>query len=146
MRYVDNTGRIFYPHDMWEDAENGLYCRQQSTESRLKKCIDILSDQELFWDVMCQMKIDWPCSFEYNLSNKTHNRKAWLGQAACCYNSGVSFNVTIDAWNVLHPETQKEANNTAQEMINLFERETYGKDLFRKERIGFCDRTYSMDF
>jgi len=132
-KYIDRTGRIFYPHYMWEDYVAGFYDRQSIEEQKVKQCISLLSDQDYFWDVMCQLEIDWKHCFEYNLSNRTHNRKAWLGQVSCCYEFGVSFNVTIEAWNKLCKETQIEANYTAQRMIDLFERKNNGKDIFKAE-------------
>lgn len=143
----DSTGRVFYHHDFWEDAKNGMYDLQSIDDDKILKCVTLLSDQEIFWDTMCQMKIDWPYCFDVNLSNKTINRRAWLGQASCCYNYGISFNITIRAWNLLEDKTKKLANNTAQKMIDLYERENEdGKNTIRNECFRRCDRTHEMDF
>lgn len=147
MRILDASGRIYYPHYVWEDANAGLYNMSQYDDELIRKCILIFEDQELFWDVLCQMRIDWEKSFEFNLSNKTQNRKAWLGQAACCYNHGASFNVTIAAWRMLSEKNKVESNETAQRMIDLFEKEVMNaKNIHGAKCTGRCERTRDMDF
>lgn len=131
MRVIDKSGRVFFHHEKWEDANNGLYNVGNCPVKRLtsKK---LLGNSEDFWDAMCQMKIDWPCSFEHNLSDKTQNRRAWLGQAACNYNHNAEFNLTIEAWNELSDSERNTANATANKMIEMFEKESsyYAKTLF----------------
>ena len=147
IKVIDSTGRIFYPHTLWEDANNGFYSVGLLCPEKVSFCKNVLSNQELFWDIMCQMRIDWPYSFQFNVSNFTQNRRAWLGQAACCYNHNAEFNVTIYAWGLLDKNTQDEANKTAQKMIDLFEREEmdYAKKVFRAKCFRRCQRTIEMD-
>lgn len=145
-KIIDKTGRIFYRHEVWEDANNGLY-NVGTCEDKTIKSFELLSNVEIFWDTMCQMRIDWPFAFQFNVSNKTQNRRAWLGQAACCYNHGAEFNLTIDAWQKLSTEQQNAANQCANNMINLFEKEEMNvKDTIRNERSYRCTATYLMDF
>ena len=54
----DKDGRVFYPHTLWEDHKAGLYNVGTHNEEKILRCVNLLSDQNLFWDVMCQMKTD----------------------------------------------------------------------------------------
>lgn len=134
-----------HPYWLWEDYKNGMYEIGTATDEKIQKSIDILSDCDLFWDAMCQMEIDWKYCFETNLTNTNQNRRAWLGQAACSYCVGNEFNVTIMAWNALKKEQQDSANETANNMIKLYEAKN-GKNISGHECSYRCERTIDMDF
>lgn len=137
--------QYFYPYWEWEDYKNGFFDIGTITDEKLNKSIKLLSDQEYFLDVMHQMQIDWPKCFKQNLSNTGINRRAWLGQAACCYEFNNEFNVTIEAWYKLNEFNKLEANKTANKIIALFELEN-GKNFNKYECSGRCERTIDMDF
>ncbi len=137
--------RIIHPHYLWEDYLHGFYNKGDASQENVEKCCELLSDQALFWDVMCQLTIDWIYSTEFNLSNTTINRRAWLGQAACCYQYGIESNVTVIAWGMLDGKTQIEANKTANNMIELFKRNEDDKITDRNECLDRCSRTSEMD-
>ena len=137
--------RIYHNYLLWEDYKNGLYEIGIITDEKILNSLNILTNQDLFWDVMCQMQIDWKFCFEQNLSNTEMNRLAWLGQASCCYETGNEFNITIRAWHLMNDIDKKNANNTAQMMVNLYE-EQNGKNRIKYECSGRCERTINMDF
>lgn len=141
----DKTGRFFCHHSLWEDAKNGLY-NLGSDKNLIDLSIALLSNSDDFSEVMANLKLNWPYSYFVNVSNKTQNRKAWLGQAACNYNHGAEFNLTILAWQSMNDSARLLANQAAQKVIDVFERENYGQDLFRSRCSKRCERTYNMDF
>lgn len=139
-------GRYFYHYSQLEDIYNGAYDDFIISQKNKKLVISMFVDSELFWDTMRQMKIDWPNCFNYNLSNKTINRRAWLGQASANYSFGVAYKETIIYWNLLNESQKSKANYTAQKMIDLYERELNGKKILKNGCFDRCERTIEMDF
>jgi len=113
--------RIYHHYEKWEDYRNGMYDEVIGDEYDESKMINdsiaVLSDQKLFHSVMMKILKVWKCSAEENLTNTGRNRRAWLGQAACCYHSKVPEIITKKAWKLLDEKTQAEANETATKII-----------------------------
>jgi len=65
----------------------------------------------------------WPIASRVNLSDIRSNRRSWLGQAACCIESGIPEHITRMAWNALTNDQKDNANNVAKEVILLWEKE-----------------------
>jgi hypothetical protein len=72
---------------------------------------------------------EWIHAAEVNLTDFGSNRRAWLGQAACCFTHGLPAYVTRLAWNALDPSVQVEANRTAEQVIAEWE-ESRAETLF----------------
>lgn len=70
---------------------------------------------------MLQVADKWKYSCEHNLSNKTQNRKAWIGHAACALALGCPEDITREAWSYLTEEQQQRANDEAQKAIKYWE-------------------------
>ena len=125
----------FYSHySNWEDNKAGLYLTtlnitEKEQEELTKKCIDLLSNQELFFDIGFQVLESWPISSDVNLSNPNRNRQAWLGQASCCFHLGVPEYITKYAWRMMDLYTQKEANKTADKLIKIWSEKYASKNL-----------------
>lgn len=120
---VGNTGdphRIFHTYDKWECHKAGFYNSKkegwthEQCENEFKR---ILSDQELFSEILSKLIIEWKNSCEHYLTNKSMNRIAWLGQAAVCYHSGVP-SCYSNAWFDLPEEIRQQANETALKYLN----------------------------
>ena len=125
----------FYSHySNWEDNKAGLYLTtlnitEKQEEELTKKCIDLLSNQELFFDIGFQILESWPISSDVNLSNTNRNRQAWLGQASCCFHLGTPEYITKYAWRMMDLDTQKEANKTADKIIKIWSEKYASKNL-----------------
>jgi len=117
--------KIFHTYDKWEDYKNGLFSTKEKDDDDLvvELCGKLLSDQKLFKSAIERMTKSWPYSTEENLSDTGINRRAWLGQASCCYEFGARDSVTKLAWNKLDQKTQDEANQTATDFIKKWELE-----------------------
>ena len=66
----------------------------------INKSIELLSDSDMFLEVCKKVVKDWPVSTAVNLTNLSCNRRAWLGQASCCFNHGATELITRELWGV----------------------------------------------
>jgi len=115
----DNT-RIFHTYDKWECHKAGFYKSVKdgwTHEESENEYVRILSNTELFAEILAKIITEWKYSCEHYLSNKSMNRIAWLGQAAVCYESGVPSRYS-SAWNKLTEEEKNSANKVAFEYLN----------------------------
>lgn len=84
---------------------------------------ELLISLDEFEYILNKVYSDWKYSVENNLSNKSCNRQAWLGQAACCYNHKCPEYLTRKAWSMLSNMQRYEANLIADKFIKKYERE-----------------------
>jgi len=117
---TNDPDRIFHTYDKWECYKAGFYATTKEGWSH-QQCKDefvrILSDQNLFGDILSKVIREWKYSCEHYLTNKAMNRIAWLGQAAVCYLSGVPSRYS-SAWFDIDEETRKLADETALHYLN----------------------------
>ena len=117
--------QIFKPYWLWEDHKAGLYNKnsysEQETETLAALAKTLLSNPEHFKVVALKVIKDWKVSSDVNLSNRSRNRQAWLGQASCCYALGIPEYVTKFGWRLMSPTEQAEANLVADEVIKKWE-------------------------
>ena len=110
--------RIFHHYELWEDYHAGMYdeCRDGRPE-RVAEAARILGTPSLCRTAMEKVVQDWKISTEYNLSNAGINRKAWLGQAACCCYAGIHEDETREAWGIMTERQRVKANQIAADII-----------------------------
>ena len=117
---TDDENRIFHTYDKWECHKAGFYSPTKENWSH-QECEDefkrILSDQNLFGQILSKVIVEWKNSCEHYLTNTSMNRIAWLGQAAVCYHSGVPSRYS-GAWMDLDKKTREKADNTALTYLN----------------------------
>lgn len=108
----------FHHYTKWEDFKNGLFNTScDFYDEKLNFSIELLSDQEAFYEAGIKMCSEWEYSSEQNLTDSSMNRRAWIGQATCCYNHGAPDYVTKDAWWKLSEDVRTLANETADKII-----------------------------
>lgn len=115
-----DKSRIFHTYDKWECHKAGFYKSKKkdwTNEQCEKEYIRILSDPQLFSDILEKLIVEWKYSCEHYLTNKSMNRIAWLGQAAVCYESGVPAAYS-GSWFKLTEEEQGKANAVAFVYLN----------------------------
>lgn len=123
MYKIPNEGdkeRIFHTYDKWECHRAGFYKSKKqgwTGEQCENEYIRILSDVNLFSDILDKIIVEWKYSCEHYLTNKSMNRIAWLGQAAVCYESGVP-SAYSGSWFKLSEEQQANANKIAHVYLN----------------------------
>lgn len=110
--------RIFHHYSLWEDYHAGMYdeCKEGRKE-RVKEAARILGNPKICRAAMEKVVAEWKFSTEFNLSNAEINRKAWLGQAACCCYAGIHEDETREAWGLMTDGQRIEANRIASEII-----------------------------
>ena len=110
--------RIFHHYNMWEDYHAGMYDESKDgREERVCKAVEILGNPETCREAMKMVIAEWELATEYNLSNAEINRKAWLGQAACCCYAGIHEDETREAWGRMTEAQRVKANAIASEII-----------------------------
>lgn len=113
----------FFTHYLeWEDYQNGLWSSitKDQEQNKIKQATDILINPETAMNKVIKF---WPIASKVNLSDVRSNRKSWLGQAACCIESGVPEHITRMAWNSLTEDQKNNANNIAKQVIEKWERD-----------------------
>lgn len=110
--------RVCHPYTDWEDWAAGMYGSPPKGALRqLGRAADLLSDVQAFYVAASEMVMAWPVAAEQNLSNVSRNRRAWVGQAACCYAVGVPESVTKLAWHTMTRGARDRANRIADDVI-----------------------------
>ena len=114
--------RIFHHYSLWEDFHAGMYDENKDGRSeRVQKAVEILGTPDICRAAMEKVVSEWKIATEYNLSNLEINRKAWLGQAACCCYAGVHEDETREAWGIMSEAQRTEANRIAAGIIRKWQ-------------------------
>lgn len=114
--------RIYHPYWMWEEVKHNMWGVVDNKFEMLEWAIEFTGDAEAYGSWMTKVVDDWGYSCSHNLSNKTQNRKAWIGHAACAYANKCPEDIVRKAWSHLSEEQQVKANKKAQEAIELWEK------------------------
>lgn len=114
--------RVYHHYSLWEDYHAGMYdeCKDGRSE-RVNKAAEILGTPDICREAMEKVVAEWKIATEYNLSNLEINRKAWLGQAACCCYAGIHEDETREAWGIMTEAQRIEANRIAAVIIRKWQ-------------------------
>jgi len=115
--------RIFHSFENWEDWKDGQYRQAPGdcNEYIIERAARVLSNPPLLKLCMSHVASSWKHASEQNLSNRSRNRQAWLGQASCSWIVGASEDMTKAAWHRLSLAEQQAANAVADEVIHEWE-------------------------
>lgn len=112
--------RVYHTWDKWECFPAGFYdsTKKGMTKAECEeKYRELLSDSELFGNVLSLIIIEWKNSCEHYLSNPNMNRIAWLGQAALAYHYGIPA-CYRGGYNKLTEDEKSEADRVALVYLN----------------------------
>lgn len=114
---------MYEPYWKWEDFQAGMYEQPPASdiERLVQKAVEVLASPTLFLGWAARVVKQWPVAAAHNLEAVGGNRRAWVGQAACCLASGVPEVATRMAWKRLDQETRDIANSVADEVIRSYE-------------------------
>lgn len=98
-----------------------MWGRVSNREEFLQKAIDFTGDAELYGKWMIKVTEQWPFSCEHNLTDRSQNRRAWIGHAAVALAMQCPEDIVRQAWSRLTQQQQKEANAKADEAIRSWE-------------------------
>jgi hypothetical protein len=122
--------RVYHPYWDWEEIDFNMWGNVDDKDKYLKWAIEFTGDAELYGSYMMDVAREWTKSCQHNLSNRTQNRKAWIGHAACAKAYGCPEHIVRQAWSHLSEEQQIAANKKADEAIEYWEQEN------AKDRTG----------
>jgi len=120
---IPNEGdknRIFHTHDKWELVEYGFFNSNHpklSVEQCKHKYKEFFKDLHLFKKLIYGAFEKCPNSCEHNLTNRSLNRIAWLGQAAISLKYQIP-SVFCSGYSLLSDEEQQSANDIAFVALN----------------------------
>jgi hypothetical protein len=137
--------QIYHHYNKWEDFHAGLYgiAPPETERDLIKMAIKILSNPILCRKAMMEVVRNWPFSCEQNLTNRNRNRRAWLGQAACCFEGGVNEDLTKIAWHKLSKKEQNRANHIADVVIDFWEEQYQYEKEEKDAQILLWDRRFN---
>lgn len=115
--------RIFHSYLVWEDYVAGMWrvASKPERDELLPKAIAFTGDANLYGSFMLKVLDHYPLACEHNLSDRSQNRRAWIGHAAACFAIHCPEDVTRAAWGHLTAKQQYEADKKADEAIHTWE-------------------------
>jgi hypothetical protein len=115
--------QIYHPYWKWEDFTNGMWRKETKDYENeyLPIAIKFTGDWNRYGAAMIRVINEWPVSCEHNLTDRSQNRRAWIGHAAVCLELGIPEYITRMAWHHLTEEQQVKANRKADIAIELWE-------------------------
>lgn len=115
--------RIFHTWDKWESFHYRFFDNNppdgMSKKEAERLYFELLSNTQEFGRVLSEIIKAWPNSCEHNLTNKTLNRIAWMGQAALAYKFKIPAQFR-GGYNLLSKEQQAAADAEALKWINIW--------------------------
>lgn len=120
--------RIYHPYWKWEENNFNMWGKSSNIEEDIKTAIEFTGDHKKYGSWMMRVVDDWTFSCEHNLTDKSQNRKAWIGHAAVAYWAGIPEDIVRKAWGFLTDEQRDLANIEADMAIQEWERRNAEKD------------------
>ncbi len=117
--------RIYHPYDKWEDWINGMWRKLSNAEEEAHyeaKAIEFTGDAKLYGEFMRLVTEKWTMACQHNLTEKSMNRRAWVGHAAVCLAFGCPEYITRRAWWKLTQEQRDAADAQADLAIAKWEK------------------------
>lgn len=98
-----------------------MYSREPVRPEMTRLSIAVLSDTEQFKAYAIEMLGAWPESACAHLCDPGRGRRAWVGQATCCFVHGATVAETCEAWVLMPRVAQIAANDAALQAILIWE-------------------------
>lgn len=118
----NDTTRIFHHYEKWEHVEYNFFGSNHPKWTKIQcehKYKELLADLNEFNSVMNRVVMEWPNACEHNLTNKSMNRIAWLGQASLAYKYQIPC-IYSSGFQLLTDNQKEAANNAALEILNTW--------------------------
>lgn len=114
----------YHHYEEWESYQCGMYDElKDGRDCRIELAQKLLGNPTVCEKFMREVVKRWKVSCEQVFTNLSINRRAWLGQAACCLYAGVKEDETRAAWWKLTEEERITANSIADKVISDYENE-----------------------
>lgn len=136
--------RYYASYEQWEDWQSGQYVATASPDCRyVHASRDLLARDDELREAMFTVVTEWPVAAAVNMTNRSRNRRAWLGQAACCLVYGATETETKLAWHMLTESQQATANAQADAAISFWAGEYNAEATDWSQRPG-CSSTENI--
>jgi len=113
--------RVYHPYWDWEEIQHNMWGSVGNRKAWLERAIAFTSDHKKYGRFMMRVVDEWPISCENALTDKSINRKAWVGHAAVSLAMECPEDITREAWGHLTDEQQFLANKKASRAIQAWE-------------------------
>lgn len=113
--------RIYHPVSKWEEMTHNMWGSVSDKSAALEQAIKFTGDHKLYGSYMDRVVVEWKYSCENALTDKSINRRAWLGHAACALAIQLPENIIREAWGHLSEKQRVLANNEAARAIAYWE-------------------------
>ena len=136
----------FIPYWKWECYKNKMYdkiTKDQEIKKR-KLCFNLLNNIPEFSLSMNLVIDNWKFTMINHLSNKSINRKAFVGQCACYYKYQIPEYITRQVWKSLTKEKSILANNEAIKHIKRWEYKIKLNNILNYGNQDVIKREYQM--
>jgi len=137
--------QVYTPYTKWECYKNGMWSKVDvsSEQKMLQIAIDFTSDHVSYGSAMREVVFAWENSMLNFLTNKSINRRAYLGHCAVSFKLGIPEYIVRMAWKHLTPKQQQLADLVAEKTIKEWEI-WYMRKLKNISKLGRQDVT-TMD-
>lgn len=137
--------QVYTPYTKWECYKNGMWSKVDlsSEQKMLQIAIEFTSDHVLYGSAMREVAFAWKNSMLNFLTNKSINRRAYLGHCAVSFRLGIPEYIVRMAWKHLTPKQQQLADLVAERTIKEWEI-WYMRKLKNTSKLGRQDVT-TMD-
>ena len=125
--------KVYHPWWTWEEVESNMWGSVPDSKKSTISAYELMKDYKRFGESMINVVETWQFSCENHLSDKTINRRSWLGCAAVANYLQLPENITRKAWSMLARIEKELANNQADMAINHWEElnERFDTDLHK---------------
>lgn len=118
---MNNLNRIWHPYWKWEETKFNMWGSVDNRSHYLQLAITFTGNANLYGECMLHVANEWTYSCEHNLTDRSLNRRAWIGHAACALAFRCPEDIVRAAWSELTEQQQVEANAKADEAIRSWE-------------------------
>jgi hypothetical protein len=117
------TKQQYVPYWEWEDYKNGMWRKlpKEDESNMLTKCIEFTGDWRKYGEAMRKVIEAWPKTMLNSLSNKSQNRRAFVGHCACSFEFDCPEYITRQAWKELTNQQRFDADKIAEYHIKTYE-------------------------
>lgn len=142
--------QVYTPYWKWECHKSGMWSKvDKLTEQKmLKRAIIFTGNHILYGAAMEEVIYRWDNTMKHHLTNKSINRRAFLGHCAVCYRLQIPEYIVRMAWKQLTDKQRDLADNEAEINIKKWEL-WYTRKLENTLRNGKTDviqKEYQMRF
>jgi len=115
--------QIYKPYWKWECYKSGMWNKIDLKEENkmLDLAIEFAGNHILYGKAMKDVVFKWENTIENHLTNKSINRRAFLGHCAVFYKHQIPEYIVRRAWKYLTIKQQTSADNIAEQTIKEWE-------------------------